>query len=119
MTEREIQARVRLALAPRAILLRVNAGSFWSGRRVWDAVRGEYILTNLRSVTGAPEGTSDLIGCRRSDGRFVALEVKTPAGRLREEQERFLDAVRAAGGIAGMVRSAEEAIHVLEDDKNG
>lgn len=40
---------------------------------------------------------------------FVALEVKTPTGRVTEEQESFLTAVRRAGGIAAVVRSVEDA----------
>lgn len=45
--------------------------------------------------------------------RFVALEVKTPTGRVTDEQQAFLSAVSAAGGIAAVVRSVEDARRAL------
>jgi hypothetical protein len=57
-------------------------------------------------------GSSDLIGIA-PDGRFLAVEVKTKTGRVRPEQQRFIDTVIARGGIAGVARSAEEALDLL------
>lgn len=115
MTEHELQNTIRLAIAPHAIALRINSGKFWSGTRVWDPVRQQYILTNIRPVHGAPEGTSDLIGCRRRDGKFVAIEVKTPTGTPTTAQLGFLQAVKESRGISGIARSAEDAIKILEE----
>jgi hypothetical protein len=61
---------------------------------------------------GLAPGSADLIGWT-PDGRFLALEVKTPRGRLSAQQAAFLDAVRAAGGVAACVRSADEALAAL------
>ena len=112
--EHLIQSEIRIALSPHAIMLRVNSGTFYQGKLVWDATRNQYILTNIRPVTGAPAGTSDLIGCRRSDGRFVAIECKTAAGAVRPDQIKFLDAMRDAHAVCGIARSAEDAIHIIE-----
>nr|DAO19824.1 MAG TPA: Nuclease [Caudoviricetes sp.] len=95
-------------------MLRVNSGTFWQGTRVWDARRNQYILTDIRPAAGAPKGTSDLIGIRRDDGKFVAIECKTPRGRLREDQKLFIDAILKSNGIAGVARSAEDALNLLE-----
>ena len=57
-------------------------------------------------------GSSDLIGITPC-GRFLAVEVKTKTGRVRPEQQRFIDAVIAKGGIAGVARSAEEALDLI------
>ena len=95
-------------------MLRVNSGTFWQGTRVWDARRNQYILTDIRPAAGAPKGTSDLIGIRRGDGKFVAIECKTPRGRLREDQKLFIDAILKSNGIAGVARSAEDALKILE-----
>ncbi len=57
-------------------------------------------------------GSSDLIGIT-PDGRFLAIETKTAKGRIRPEQQRFIDAVRAKGGIAGIARSPEDALDLL------
>jgi VRR-NUC domain len=40
---------------------------------------------------------------------FTSIEVKTAAGRIRPDQKQWLQAVAAAGGIAGVARSVEEA----------
>jgi hypothetical protein len=42
-------------------------------------------------------------------GRFVALEVKTPTGRVSPDQRRWADLVRARGGYVATVRSVDEA----------
>jgi hypothetical protein len=44
---------------------------------------------------------------------FTSIEVKTPTGRLRPEQQQWLNAVQAAGGIAGVARSVEDAQRIM------
>ena len=68
-------------------------------------------------------GGSDLIGYRRVTvtpemvgqdvAIFAAVEVKTPRGRVKAEQKRFVDHIRNAGGIAGIARSVDEAKGIL------
>jgi hypothetical protein len=62
---------------------------------------------------GLTKGGSDIIGIA-PDGRFLAVEVKTTTGRLRPEQQRFIDAVNAKGGIAGVARSVEDALQLIQ-----
>jgi len=57
-------------------------------------------------------GSSDLIGIT-PDGRFLAVEIKTKTGRVRPEQQQFIDAIRRKGGIAGIARSVDDAIALL------
>ena len=57
-------------------------------------------------------GCSDLVGMMR-DGRFMAVEVKTPKGRLRPEQVVFLDRVRAGGGVAFVARDLRDVVAAL------
>lgn len=108
-----IQSEIRLALAPHALLFRTNAGEFWQGRRVYSQEFGQPVLINLQKVEGLPKGYSDLSGVRRSDGRAVFIECKTPTGRVRPEQERFLAAVEACQAIAGIARSPDEALDII------
>lgn len=56
---------------------------------------------------GLQVGSSDLIGIAL--GLFLAVEVKTDRGRLRPEQQRFLELVYESGGIACLCRSEEQA----------
>ena len=68
-------------------------------------------------------GGSDLIGYRRITvtpemvgqeiAQFAAVEVKTPRGRVRPEQQQFIDHILNAGGIAGIARSVDEAKDIL------
>jgi hypothetical protein len=44
---------------------------------------------------------------------FTSLEVKAERGRVSPEQRQWLEAVQAAGGIAGVVRSVEDAQALL------
>ena len=45
---------------------------------------------------------------------FAGIEVKAERGRVSDEQRRFVDAVRGAGGIAGIARSPEDAADLLD-----
>jgi hypothetical protein len=90
-------------------------------RTILEALRQEPDVLVWRNTTGVTEhdgrrvtyglalGSSDLIGLLGPHGRFVALEVKTPAGRVTEHQARFLARVRHHGGIAAVVRSVADA----------
>jgi hypothetical protein len=46
---------------------------------------------------------------------FTSIEVKTPTGRVSPEQRQWLEAVQAAGGIAGVARSVEDALRIVTD----
>lgn len=111
-----IQSRIRLALAPHALMFRTNAGEFWQGQRVFSREFNQPVLINLKKVEGLPKGFSDLCGCRRSDGRFVAIECKTATGRVRPEQEQFIAAMQEAHALAGVARSPDDAIKIIEGD---
>lgn len=123
--ERDIVHAIRLALGAdeRVVLFRNSTGQ-----------TTEWTETTERHIRyGLTKGSSDLIGivtCEREVllpesesingmrptttefekiGRFFALEVKTPVGRLTLDQRRFLNLVRRMGGFAACVRSVEEA----------
>ena len=59
-------------------------------------------------------GMSDIMGTL-NDGRTLAIEVKSRTGRMRPGQEEFLASIRAAGGVAGVCRSVEDALKLLGD----
>ena len=93
-------------------LWRNNSGSLPDPRT------GRYVQFGV----GNPGG-SDLIGYRRVTvtpemvgqeiAVFAAVEVKTPRGRIKAEQQQFVDHIRSAGGIAGIARSVDEAKNIL------
>jgi len=53
-----------------------------------------------------PRGVSDIIGC--INGKFFAIEIKIPGGKLTDNQTKFLEEVRSAGGIAFMADCLED-----------
>ena len=99
--EHRIQNEIRLALADSCILFRMNVGTGYTQD-------GRYFST------GVPKGFSDLFGFRKSDGRAVFIEVKTPKGRPTDQQKAFLSAMQKAGAIADICRSAEDARKLIE-----
>lgn len=87
---------------PRVLVFRNNTGCYKDGQRF------------IRY--GLCVGSSDLIGSVTGpDGRArpFALEVKSATGRATEDQRKFIDGVRRAGWLAGVVRSVAEAREVL------
>jgi len=59
-------------------------------------------------------GSSDLIGWRKSDGRFVALEVKLPGKHPTDAQINFIAQAKKAGCLAGVARSVEDAKKIID-----
>ena len=48
-------------------------------------------------------------------GRLGCVECKSESGRLTSEQQSTIELIRAHGGCAGVARSVEDAIAILED----
>ena len=57
-------------------------------------------------------GCPDVLG-QLKDGRFLAVEVKAQAGRLRPEQALFLARIRCAGGVAFVARDCRDVLREL------
>lgn len=115
MNEHAIQNDIRLALAGKATVFRGQVGQAWTGAEVVRHGRDVYLRDARPLDTGLPKGFSDLFGWVTVDGvaRFLALECKSATGRTTPEQDRFLAAVRAAGGLAAVVRSRDDALRVI------
>lgn len=109
-----IQRAIMLALSEAdCIVWRNNTAGAYVGKLLHKA--GDQVtLGNAHLVQfGLCKGSSDIIGIHRPTGRFLAVEVKTKTGRTSPEQLQFIEAVRAAGGIAGVARSPADALELL------
>jgi hypothetical protein len=108
-----IQQSIRLALGrePSLRLFRNNTGSLPDPRTKrpvqFGLCKGSADLIGWKQVTITP----DMVG--QKVAVFASIEVKTPTGRLTPEQQIWLDAVQAAGGVAGIARSVEDAQRIL------
>lgn len=87
---------------------------------------GDIVIRKARVLhAGLHEGSGDLIGWVAREVRpehvgqtwavFASLEAKEGTGRMSKEQRNWREQVAAAGGIAGEVRSVEEAERLLQE----
>lgn len=110
-SEHRRQDEIRLALSSHGIVLRLNSGTFWQGKRVWSDEFQQYVLIDLRIVQGCPEGTSDLLYIGNNTIAFI--ECKDDKGKLRPEQEKFINVIKSYGHKAGVARSPEDALRII------
>lgn len=131
VTEHEIQQRILMACSRGSVRLwRNNVGTGWAGQAVRintanlaavaHSLRpGDVVIRQARPLhAGLCVGSSDLIGYRTlpsGTAQFVAIEVKAARGRVSPEQQRFLEAVRQAGGRADIARSVPDAQALVSD----
>ena len=111
--ETKLTNAVMLALSQAGCTIwRNETAGAWVGRPVHR--EGQLVtLASARMIqAGLCKGSCDLIGIAPC-GAFLAVEIKTRTGRTTQEQDRFLAAVRAAGGIAGVARSVDDALELL------
>ena len=111
MSEQQIQQHIRLACGKgNCRLFRNNTGTLKdaNGRPVqFGLCKGSADLIGWQTITITP----DMVGTQLAV--FTSIEVKSPTGRVRPEQKTWMDAVQAAGGVAGIARSVEDAQQIL------
>jgi len=111
VSEQRIQQEIRLAISKGDCrVFRNNTGTLRdaNGRPVqFGLCKGSADLIGWRTITITPEMVGQRIAV------FTSIEVKTPTGRVQPEQKQWLEAVQAAGGIAGIARSVEDAEALL------
>jgi hypothetical protein len=113
--------RVQLAIGalPFVRVFRCNNGMAWVGD--WKKLGpGRVLIENARPLhAGLVKGSSDLIGWTtkvitpdmvgQRIAIFTAIEAKDGSGRADTDQAKFIRNVQAAGGIAGVARSEDDA----------
>lgn len=130
------QRRTWLGLAQLSTLFRLNTGKAWMSslgpkgvHRLRDGslqieaprpVAIGYAMTSGEPVVGASdlhgwttiEITPDMVG--RKVAVYTSLESKSDTGRPTAKQRDWIDGVRRAGGIAGVVRSPADGIEIID-----
>lgn len=69
----------------------------------WNQWQGQF------SIKGVP----DIVGLLPR-GRLFAVEVKTSAGKVKPEQQAFIDRINLEGGLAFVARSVEDVMEKLK-----
>ena len=112
VTEQQTQQSIRLQLSRGPVRLwRNNTGLLYDrqGRPVsFGLCKGSSDLIGFRTITIGPEHVG------RQLAVFCAVEVKSERGRATTEQKAFIEMVQAAGGLAGVARSTEDAAGILD-----
>ena len=88
--------------------LRAHPAVAWCERQNSGAAR-----VGNRFIRFGWPGCSDVIGQLR-DGRFLAVECKAPEGRVRPEQQVFIDRVRSGGGVAFVAKNCLDVFDALK-----
>ena len=102
--ETVLMRKIMVALSEAGcFVLRTNSGVYYDSQ-------------GNRITIGFP-GLSDLIGYT-PDGKFFALEVKTPVGRASPEQIAFIEKCYRSGAIAGFTRSVQSALDIVVGGNN-
>ena len=91
-------------------MFRNNVGQFKAegGRMVsFGLCKGSSDLIGWKSV----EVTQEMVG--KKIAVFTAIECKSLRGRASEDQTNFIRVVREAGGLAGIAKTADQAVEVI------
>ncbi len=113
VSESRIQAEVRAVLSQRD-----------ATTRCWRNMVGAGMIHGAYMTFGLGVGSADLVGIHKAlitpemvgsyIGRFFAVEVKTPKGRLSDEQKAWAKTIQSFGGIVEVCRSKEDAEDLLK-----
>ena len=71
--------------------------------RLWSNNTGT-VFTRGRKISFGLTGSSDIIGLRRCDGKFLAIEIKTGKAVQSKKQKDFQKMIEAFGGIYILAR---------------
>lgn len=86
-----------------------------NGHRLFRVNAGKIKTEDGRWIKLFPPGFPDTCGWHGVTGQFIAIEVKTPTGRLRPDQINFRDFAETQPIIYGVARSAQEAVDIIEN----
>jgi len=118
MKEADISRLIQLELSRSGCrLFRNNSGAYQDKR-------GQWIKYGVASPGGSDLiGWAPLIITEQMVGQqvavFFAVEVKSNRGIASKEQTQFIKVVNESGGIAGLAKSPEEALLLLEGNELG
>ena len=73
---------------------------------------GIYVKSRNTWIPNQAPGVADILGILPG-GRLLAIEVKSPKGRVSPHQQQFIDEVNQRGGLAFVARSVEEVEQYL------
>lgn len=94
-------------------LLRIHRAVAWANRM--NSGAGQFVYpdgSRSQFMRFGFKGMSDIFA-QLNDGRFCAIECKRVGENTTDEQEQFLELVRAHNGVAFVARNIDDVIKVL------
>lgn len=113
LPETRLQNEIRLGISSRCddvVTFRNHAGALRDQRGkmvTFGLSPGSPDLVGWKTV----EVTENMVGQRLAV--FIGIEVKMPGEKPRDDQAHWLEQLAAAGGVAGVATSVDEAIDIL------
>lgn len=92
--------------------LEIKGIFFWRQNNTPIFAQGRFRAMPKYSKLGIP----DIIAILPPNGRFVAIEVKRPNGKLSEHQEAFRDELQRIGGLYVVATSVDDIIKLKLKD---
>lgn len=117
--ERVLVARLPARESESSLMHRIMIAVSTCGALVWrnHVGRGRHASGNYVAM-GLGVGSADIVGLVPPFGRWLAIEVKAPKGVVSPEQTRWLELVRRWGGVAGVARSVEDALALVNEARS-
>ena len=126
-SEHDIQSQIRIAISQNKLgtSFRINVGQAYTGNEIKKQSDGSILIKNPRPfASGVPKGFSDLLVITpiiitpemvgQQFARAGFLEVKTKTGRPTKDQVNFIEQMQSLGARAGIARSVEDVIKILQ-----
>jgi hypothetical protein len=128
MKEHGAQNDIRNALVDAGMFFRANVGKAYASNDVAKLPDGSLLLRNWRPFsTGLPPGFADVFGLvpvvitpdmvGQTVAVFTAVECKSLKGVARDNQSRFIAAVRSQGGRAGFAKTPAHALAIARGER--
>lgn len=95
------------------ILNYLHAKGIPAWRQNQGMLKTEYKSKKSFTRFAGAKGISDIIGLKRNDGMFFAIECKVGRNKPTKIQEVFMAMINEAGGIAFVARSLEDVEEYL------
>ena len=83
------------------------------GCKIFRSQSGHFYTKYGSEIVIGVVGESDYHG-HRKDGKAFYIETKTDKGKLSKDQKKFLRAMYESGALAGVARSVDDALLIIQ-----
>lgn len=89
-----------------------------AGVLCWKQHQGRVLTLSGKPIKVGLNGAGDINAILPPRGRFASIDAKTGSGVQSDKQEKFQKAVEKQGGLYLVARSVEDALELVEQERN-